>query len=97
MNEQTTPDYIKENADGTITITLSKPFEVNGEQHAAVTMREPLVKDQLAVSSRNGIKNGANFELALFAQLCDFAPEDFQNMTMKNYGRLQKGYGFFTE
>jgi len=86
-------DYIKENADGTITITFAKPHEVNGEQVAAVTMREPLVQDQLAVSNRTG--SGASFELALFAQLCDFAPDDFNLMTMRNYTRLQAGYGFF--
>lgn len=86
-------DFIQENADGTITIALAKPFEVNGEQIAAVTMREPLVKDQLAVGS----KTGPAFELALFAQLCDFAPGDFAEMTMRNYTRLQAGYGFFMD
>lgn len=84
-------DFIQENEDGTITIALAKPFEVNGEQIAAVTMREPLVQDQLAIGS----KTGASFELALFAQLCDFAPDDFKLMTMKNYSRLQAGYSFF--
>jgi len=90
-----TKEFIKDNQDGTITITLSKPHDVNGEQVAAVTMREPLVEDQLTIQARSG--SGATFELALFAQLCDFAPDDFKKMTMKNYTRLQAGYSFFVE
>lgn len=86
-------DFIQDNKDNTITIALAKPFEVNGEQIAAVTMREPMVKDQLAVGS----KTGPAFELALFAQLCDLAPGDIESMTMKNYARLQAGYSFFLD
>lgn len=88
-----TKEFIKDNQDGTITITFARPHEVNGEQVAAVTMREPLVEDQLAVQGAGG----AMFELRLFAQLCDFAPDDFKKMTMKNYTRLQAGYSFFVD
>lgn len=95
MTDKKLPEFIKDNQDGTITITFARPHEVNGEQVAAVTMREPLVEDQLTVQSRTG--NGAQFELSLFAQLCDFAPDDFKSMTMRNYIRLQKGYGFFID
>lgn len=95
MTDKNLPDYIKDNQDGTVTITFAKPHTVNGEQVAAVTMREPLVEDQLAVQGRTS--NGAQFELSLFAQLCDFAPDDFKSMTMRNYIRLQKGYSFFID
>jgi hypothetical protein len=87
--------FLKVNADGSVAITLSRPIEVNGATVSVVTMREPLVRDQLAASKGKG--DEADKEVAFFANLCEIDPVGIQNLSMRDYKRLQAAFENFTD
>ena len=72
------------------TIKLSTPINVDGVLTDSLTMREPLVEDNLAAIAGN--KSPAVFEVDLFATLCGVSPQDFRKMTGKDYKRVQDAY-----
>jgi hypothetical protein len=82
-------------ADGSVTITLSRPLEVNGAKLETLTMREPTVGDQLAASKVKG--DEAEKEVAFFANLCEIAPADVQRLPVRDYARLQAAFGGFID
>lgn len=90
------PEYITENADGSLTVNLATPFSIDGAMVSAITMREPTVGDELAAATAAG-KSAEQMELALFGNLCGLTPADLRAMTMRNYRRLQGAYQLFTE
>lgn len=77
----------------TVTINLSRPVVMGAATVSALTMREPLVSDQLAHSKMSG--NEAEKEIGLFANLCDVAPPDIHSLPMTDYVKLQKAYADF--
>lgn len=85
------PEYITQNGDGSLTIALARG--VAGALSKTVTMREPTVGDQIAVSAMPG--SDAAKEVALFANLCEVTPEEIKGLTMRDYTRLQQGYRVF--
>lgn len=87
------PDYVTENPDGTLSIALRSGVTISGAKVTALTMREPTVADQIAVSGMSG--GDAAKEVALFANLCAVTPEEIKGLTMRDYTRVQKGYGRF--
>lgn len=97
MSDREFPDYIKENDDGSLEVTLKKPHSFSGEERTVVTMREPTVDIQLNARKIAGKPDAAAVEMAQFALLCDCAPGDFKNMTMRDYTRLQTAYTFFID
>lgn len=89
------PDFIKDNGNGTVAITLSRPADVEGAKVAVLTMREPTVEDQLTTDERQG--SAAAKEIGLFADLCMVSPETIRKLPLRDYMRLQTGYGFFID
>lgn len=91
-------DYIRENADGTVTITLVKGYVPSGTSSAVqeVTMREPMVRDQQVAQIQGGGDNG-EMEVNLLATLIGVSPAEIMTMTSRDYGRLQAGYNFFMD
>lgn len=92
MAKKATPEYIKV-GDGFVDVTLSRPVSVSGAKLAVLRMREPLVRDQKAVNKMDG--NNADKESTLFANLCDIAPSDMDELPMKDYARLSEAYTSF--
>lgn len=87
--------WLKENADGSLTITLSKPLEVNGAQLQELTMREPTVDDQVASNEVRG--SDVVKETTLFANLCEIPPNDLRRLKLRDYMRLQAAFGNFID
>lgn len=87
------PDYVTENADGTVTVALRAGAKIAGAAVRALTMREPTVADQIAVGAMKG--DDATKEVALFANLCTVTPDEIKGLTMRDYTRLQAAYRCF--
>lgn len=76
-------------------ITLKTPVKIDGVPVDSLTIREPLVSDMLA--SKKGKSDPADIEIALFANLCEVAPETIKQLSMRDYNRLQKAFRKITE
>lgn len=87
------PGFLKENPDGSVSATLSRPVEISGAMVSVITLREPDVSDQLA--AQKSAKDNAGQELALLANLAELDPEDLHRVKLRDYGRLQVALGFF--
>lgn len=72
----------------TVTVTLSRPIKVGDETRPSLTMREPLIEDQLAVS-KEGQSRG-DLEVALIARLVDVPIDALKKHPLRDYQRLQK-------
>lgn len=79
----------------TKTIQLSGPVQIDGVSTDTLAMREPSVEDILTV--RKGKGTAEEQELALFANLCEVAPETIRKLSFRDYRRLQKAFGELTE
>lgn len=88
-------DWLKENADGSVDVTLRKPLEMAGAKVGFLRMREPTVDDQIAASAIKG--SDAEKEIALISNLCSVAPSDLRTMTLRDYRRVQEAFVGFTE
>lgn len=85
MSEATT-----QSLSGSETIELLFPLETGISK---LTMRRPKVRDIRAASQVGG--GDVEVEIAMFANLCEVAPEDINNMDMADYGAIQKVYKSF--
>lgn len=92
MAKKVTPEYLKA-GEGFVDVTLSRPLNLGGSKVSVVRMREPLVRDQKAISKSEG--DNADKESLLFANLCGLVPADMDEMPMKDYTRLQDAYSSF--
>lgn len=89
------PDFLTENADGSMIIDFGdRPATIDGGEVKELTMREPLVSDQMA--SRQGSANAGEAEIKLIANLCEIAPDSVGGLTMRQYGRCQAALSFLT-
>lgn len=88
------PEYMTENADGSLTVELIKGFDQDGTRVKALRMREPTVEDQLAATEAGG--SDAIKEVRLIANLCEVAPEAIRALTIRDYYRVQGAYSAFT-
>ena len=91
----TKTDYLRANADGSVTVALARGYARDGAQINVVTMREPTVGDQIAAEAA-GATNAAR-EVALFGALCQLTPSEVTSIKMKDYGRLQVAYRGFLD
>lgn len=89
-----TPEYLQINDDN-IVIELKKGVEIEGVVVKSLTMREPTVKDNLALDALKG--SDAEKEINYFANLCAQVPDDLKGLTQRDYVRLQKAYSFFID
>lgn len=79
---------------GTVNIELSKAIKVDGADVKVLRMREPTVADQLAMDKAGG--SAAEQEIALVANLCQVAPSDLHQLTMRDYKKVQAALVGFT-
>lgn len=84
-----TPEYL-DIQEGKIVITLNSGIDIDGAKVKTLTMREPVVRDNLVADSIKG--TDAQKEITMFANLCGLAPNDLDEMTQRDYSRLQKAY-----
>ncbi|WKE49034.1 phage tail assembly protein [Gluconobacter oxydans] len=95
------PDYIKVAEDGsTVTVTLSRPVELDGVKRDTITLREPTAGEQkrFQVAPNAPAKVVADNEGKLFAALADgLTPENLDALPLRDYGRVQVGYSFFLD
>lgn len=89
-----TPAYLVI-SDGSVQITFAGTPTLNGAPVASVTMREPTVRDQLAMEKASGVP--AERELAMMASLLQVSPVDLQGLTLRNYRRIQDGFATFLD
>lgn len=84
------PKYIELDA-ASVTVTLSKPTEINGIEADKIRLRAPTVRDlRIASKTANGDEELA--EMNLFATLAEIGAKDLEGMSLKDYTRLQTGY-----
>jgi hypothetical protein len=85
--------YTSDNADGSVTITLSRPFDVNGEKLTALTMREPTVNDQLIAAEVKGTETDKDVQY--FSSLTGVAPSDLSRLPIRDYTRIAAAFTKF--
>ena len=79
-------------------IELKYPIQINGTETSVLHMRRPKVRDQLLVEKSGLVGKGdAEREVLLFANLCEVAPNDIEQIDMSDYKKLQVAYGSFLE
>ena len=78
----------------TTTIELSFPIVIDGTEVRALQMRRSKVKDQVLAAKMGGSEEEK--EIRLFANLCEIAPDNVEELDMKDYQKIQETYkGFF--
>lgn len=93
MSETKLPEYITEQADGSLLVELRRGFDVDGATVTAVTLREPTVADEIAAQKAKGTKGEQ--ELAFIANLAEVPPAALEGMTSRDYRRVQDGLAAF--
>ena len=80
------------------TIELRYLVIIDGTEMKALCMRRPKVRDQILME-KSGMagKSAAEKEVLLFANLCEIAPGDVEELDMGDYRRLQEAYSAFLE
>jgi hypothetical protein len=89
--KKTTPVTVQS---GAVEIQLSRPLDIDGAKVSTLTMREPLVDDQLSVQ---GTGTDAEQELALMANLCMLKPTDLRRLPIRDYMRLKAAFVGFID
>lgn len=79
---------------GTIDVPLSRPIDIDGSKVKVLTMREPIVEDQLAVQGAGG---AADQEMALIANLCMVTAADLRKLPLRDYMRLKAAFVGFID
>ncbi len=78
------------------TITLTHPIDVAGAPLKSVVMRRPLVRDLRAAQHAAGVgATGDELEIALFSNLCEISPDDWELMDLGDYRAVQEAYEGF--
>jgi len=90
MTTKKTPVWLILSADR-VTVTLSKPTELNGVTVDTVSLRSPTVRDIRAAQQGVG-DDDEQRELNLFASLAEVSAKDLEGMALKDYTRLQNAY-----
>ena len=90
MTNKKTPAWLSLSADR-VTVTLSKPTELNGVLVDTVSLRSPTVRD-IRVAQQGAGSDDEQRELNLFASLAEVGAKDLEGMALKDYTRLQTGY-----
>ncbi|MEW4338496.1 phage tail assembly protein [Chromobacterium vaccinii] len=72
-------------------VKLTSAVELNGVKTDTLTMREPTVGDQLSARKVAGADDG-EYELHMFASVLGCAPSDLHQLTLFDYGELQKAW-----
>lgn len=81
--------------EGRVAIKLSKAVDIDGAQIQVLNMREPTVADQLLVEEMKGSE--AAKEVMLFANLCEWSPEDIKRLSLRDYKEVQQAFSGFID
>lgn len=81
--------------EGRVAIKLSKAVDIDGAQIQVLHMREPTVADQLLVEEMKGSE--AAKEVMLFANLCEWSPEDIKRLSLRDYKEVQQAFSGFID
>ncbi|MGB5957709.1 phage tail assembly protein [Pseudomonas sp.] len=90
MTTKKTPAWLTVSADR-VTVTLSKPTELNSVKVDTVSLRSPTVRDIRAAQQGAG-DDDEQRELNLFASLAEVSAKDLEGLALKDYTRLQTAY-----
>ncbi|WP_085590895.1 phage tail assembly protein [Pseudomonas sp. B14(2017)] len=90
MTTKKTPAWLAISADR-VTVTLSKPTELNSVFVDAISLRSPTVRD-IRAAQRGAGDDDEQRELNLFASLAEVSAKDLEGMALKDYTRLQTAY-----
>jgi len=74
-------------------IELNTPVTSAGVEIKELKMREPKVRDMLAAEKAG--KGAAVQEIAMFAALCEVEPAVIEELSMKDYKKVQEAYQDF--
>ncbi|WP_462402185.1 phage tail assembly protein [Pseudomonas sp. Marseille-QA0332] len=86
------PAFLTLTTDGA-TVALSQPTEFNSMTVDRLTLRSPTVRDMRTATATAG-SDDEQRELNLFASLAAVSPKELENLTLKDYDRLQTAYSF---
>lgn len=86
------PKYLELTAES-VTITLTKPVELNGVKQDKLTLRAPTVRD-IRNSTKTSDGDDEQRELNLFASLAEVHVKDLEGLAYKDYNRVAAGYTF---
>lgn len=78
----------------TQTILLNSPVTVAGVAVCEIALREPRVRDQLAIEAQ-GLRGDMARDIALFVLLAGQPPELFHGMTLGDWNAVQRAYNLF--
>tara|TARA_Y100000031_G_scaffold133085_1_gene154638 strand:- start:182 stop:478 length:297 start_codon:yes stop_codon:yes gene_type:complete len=78
----------------TTDIHLDFPIEVDGADVSKLTMRRAKVRDHKQAGLTAGT-NQQDYEIHLFANLCDLPVESFDDMDYADYEKVQEAYRGF--
>ncbi len=90
MTTKKTPAWLTVLADR-VTVTLSKPTELNSVKVDTISLRSPTVRDIRAAQQGAG-DDDEQRELNLFASLAEVSAKDLEGLALKDYTRLQTAY-----
>ncbi|WP_207878192.1 phage tail assembly protein [Pseudomonas sp. 32_A] len=90
MTTKKNPAWLSLSADR-VTVTLSKPTELNSVTVDTVSLRSPTVRD-IRVAQQGAGADDEQRELNLFASLAEVSAKDLEGMAVKDYTRLQTAY-----
>ncbi|MDO8608246.1 MAG: phage tail assembly protein [Phaeospirillum sp.] len=71
-------------------ITFPRPVKIGGSSYTAITMREPLVEDEIAALSESLTNTNSENEARLVARLCNLPAEAVMKMRSAQYRTLQR-------
>lgn len=74
-------------------IPLNTPVTSAGVEIKTLKMREPKVRDMLAAEKAG--KGDAAREISMFAALCEVEPAVIEDLSMKDYRKVQDAYQGF--
>lgn len=78
---------------GTVIVKLKKPHAFDGKECTELTMRQPLIGDEVKAAKFSQVKEER--ETYLMAKLCGVKHEDFQKMPLSNYEGFTDAYNSF--
>ncbi|WP_462362901.1 phage tail assembly protein [Pyramidobacter porci] len=70
-----------------VTVSLEYPITVGGVEAKSLALRRPKVRDVVAVNK--SCDSDAERELKLIANLAELAPDELEEMDVKDYAKLQ--------
>lgn len=76
------------------TVILRTPITVAGHRVTQIELREPRVRDQLAVDAQ-GLAGDLQRDVALFSLLSGLPPAAFHDLTLADWNEVQRVYAQF--